>query len=64
MDAQEMWRYCGLARKVSGEYQAWAFGDDPDTLAELVLQGIKTATASAYPSYIESHKIRLKIFII
>lgn len=51
MDAQEMWRYCGLARKVSGEYQAWAFGDDPDTLAELVLQGIKTATASAYPFY-------------
>lgn len=51
MTAQEMWKYCGLARKVSGEYQAWAFGDDPDTLAELVLQGIKTATASAYPFY-------------
>lgn len=51
MNAQEMWKNCTLARKVSGEYQSWAFGDDPDTLAELVLRGIKTATASAYPFY-------------
>lgn len=51
MKAQEMWKYFCLARKAFGEYQTWAFGDDPDALAELVLQGIKTATASAYPLY-------------
>jgi len=51
MTAQEMWRNFCRAEKVSGEYQAWAYGDDPDTLAELTLQGIKTATASAYPIY-------------
>lgn len=51
MTAQEMWRSFCLAEKVSGEYQAWAYGDDPDTLAELTLEGKKTATASAYPAY-------------
>ena len=47
MTAQEMWNASGLA----GEYDAWAFGDDPDMLAELVRTGIKTATASACPLY-------------
>ena len=47
MTAQEMWNASGLA----GEYDAWAFGDDPDTLAKLVRTGVKTATASAYPLY-------------
>lgn len=51
MTAQEMWRSFCLAEKVSGEYQAWTYGDDPDTLAELTLEGKKTATASAYPTY-------------
>lgn len=32
-------------------YQAWAFGADPDGLAELVVRGVKTATSSAYPVY-------------
>ena len=32
-------------------YEAWAFGDDPDSLADLVLKGIKTATASGYDLY-------------
>ena len=32
-------------------YEAWAFGGDPDKLAALVLDGVKTATASAYPMY-------------
>lgn len=27
---------------------AWQFGDEPDTLAQLVVDGIKTATCSAY----------------
>lgn len=51
MTAQEMWKSFCLAENVSGEYQAWAYGDDPDTLAELTLEGRKTATASAYPIY-------------
>lgn len=36
------------------EYEAWAFGDSPemaDELANLVLEGIKTATASNYQLY-------------
>ena len=47
MTAQEMWNASGI----QDEYEAWAFGDDPDTLAELVRTGVKTATASAYPFY-------------
>ena len=47
MTAQEMWRASGIR----AEYEAWAFGDDPDTLAELVRTGVKTATASAYSFY-------------
>ena len=47
MTAQEMWKASGI----EAEYEAWAFGDDPDTLAELVRTGVKTATASAYPFY-------------
>ena len=47
MTAQEMWKASGI----DAEYEAWAFGDDPDTLAELVRTGVKTATASAYPLY-------------
>lgn len=51
MDAEEMWgRYCEKTG-VHAEYDAWAFGGEPDELAELVLNGIKTATASAYPLY-------------
>ena len=47
MNAQEMW----LASGLTGAYEAWAFGDDADALADLVRRGIKTATASAYPLY-------------
>ena len=47
MNAQEMWQASGL----TGAYEAWAFGDDADILADLVRRGIKTATASAYPLY-------------
>lgn len=42
MTAKEMWEKSGL----SGDYEAWQFGDDPDKLAELVKEGIKTATSS------------------
>jgi uncharacterized protein YhfF len=47
MKSEEMWKKSGL----DGEYDAWAFGDDPDGLAELVKKGIKTATCSAYIFY-------------
>ena len=47
MTVQEMWKASGI----EADYEAWAFGDDPDTLAELVRTGVKTATASAYPFY-------------
>ena len=51
MNATEMWeRYCEKSG-VHADYEAWAFGGAPDELAELVQNGIKTATASAYPLY-------------
>ena len=46
MNAQEMWENFSRKEQIVGSYAAWAFGDDPDELAELTLQGIKTATAS------------------
>ncbi|MGM9550247.1 MAG: ASCH domain-containing protein [Faecousia sp.] len=51
MNAQEMWNRCCEKEKITGHYEAWQFGGAPDELAELVLNGIKTATASAYPLY-------------
>lgn len=51
MTAEQMWQAFSEKSGISAEYDAWAFGDDPDTLAELVLQGIKTATCSALPFY-------------
>ena len=52
MTAEEMWERCFGNSEHSGEaYEAWAFGDDADKLAELVVQGIKTATSSAYELY-------------
>ena len=47
MTAAEMWKQSGLA----GEYDAWAFGEAADKLADLVKAGIKTATCSAYDLY-------------
>lgn len=47
MRAEELWKKSGLA----GTYEAWAFGEAPDKLADLVVQGIKTATCSAYDLY-------------
>ena len=51
MDAQEMWEAYSQKENIDAPYEAWAFGDGADDLAELVLKGIKTATASAYPLY-------------
>lgn len=43
MKPEELWQASGL----QGEYEAWAFGEAPDQLAELVIRGVKTATCSA-----------------
>lgn len=43
-----MWERCFGS---SGGCDAWAFGEKADELAELVVQGIKTATSSAYALY-------------
>ena len=51
MTAQEMWELYSQKDHISAPYDAWAFGDDSDTLADLVLRGIKTATASAGTLY-------------
>lgn len=52
MTAEQMWTEFTTERGISGtDYDAWAFGGDPDNLARLVLAGIKTATSSAFPSY-------------
>ena len=47
MTAEELWKRSGL----SGTYEAWQFGGAPDKLAQLVKDGIKTATCSAYDLY-------------
>ena len=51
MTAQELWNQYAREFNVEAEYEAWAFGDDTDGLARLVLAGIKTGTSSAYPIY-------------
>ena len=53
MTAKEMWdAHIKLHPEAADtEYEAWAYGDAPDELARLTVEGIKTATASAYPVY-------------
>ncbi|KXT84465.1 hypothetical protein STRDD11_00965 [Streptococcus sp. DD11] len=52
MTPQEMWQiYKKLNPSIGDQMDAWAFGAEPDQLAELVLRGQKTATASAYELY-------------
>lgn len=48
-----MWRAFAAAKGLPEDtpYEAWAFGGNPDKLAKLALDGVKTATASAYPLY-------------
>ena len=47
MTAEELWRKSGL----NGEYESWSFDDASDKLADLVRNGVKTATCSAYDLY-------------
>ena len=52
MTSQEMWNaYKQINPSIGDEIDAWAFGVDADFLADLVLRGEKTATASAYDLY-------------
>ena len=51
MNAQEMWNLYSTKENITADYEAWAFGDDPDTLADLVLKGIKTGTSSLHLWY-------------
>ena len=52
MTPQEMWNsYKQINPSIGDEIDAWAFGVEPDLLADLVLKGEKKATASAYDLY-------------
>lgn len=52
MTAEELWQaYQKINPSIGDEIDAWAFGVQPDLLAQLVLEGTKTATASAYDLY-------------
>ena len=52
MTPQEMWNiYKQINPSIGDEIDAWAFGGEADLLADLVLKGEKTATASAYDLY-------------
>lgn len=52
MKAEEMWDNYSRDNDVSNKiYEAWSFGSESDKLAELVLQGVKTATSSLYALY-------------
>ena len=56
MTEKEMWNEYIKVNNKAKSYEAWSFGgntpENQDLLAELVLKGIKTATASAYPCYV------------
>ena len=52
MKPEDMWEsYCKNNHLSNEAYEAWAFGVEPDKLAELVIQGVKTATSSLYVLY-------------
>ena len=52
MTPQEMWNdYKKINPYIGDEIDAWAFGVEADLLADLVLKGEKTATASVYDLY-------------
>lgn len=52
MTHQDMWAAYRAVNPAAGDdYEAWAYGSDPDGLAELTRAGVKTATSSAGPLY-------------
>ena len=50
MNAEEMWQ-AFPDKKADDTYLAWQYGCAQDKMAQLTLQGTKTATASSYPVY-------------
>ncbi len=55
MNAKEMWE-AFPDKKDTDTYQAWQYGCAQDKLASLTIQGIKTATASAYLVFIAENE--------
>ena len=52
MTADAMWQAFLREKNLPNcEFDAWAFGEQADLLGQLVRNGVKTATASAYPLY-------------
>lgn len=52
MKGKELWDLFTKENNIDeNNYEAWAFGVEADVLANLVVTGEKTATASAYPLY-------------
>ena len=54
MNAEQMWNAFVevYPEEANAEYDAWCYGSEAaDELAQLTADGIKTATASAYPLY-------------
>lgn len=52
MTPEQLWNeYKNINPTIGDEIDAWAFGVEADQLADLVLKGEKTATASAYDLY-------------
>ena len=55
MNAQELWnKYKKINPSIGDDIDAWQFGVEADLLAQLVLEGTKTATASAYDVVLDS----------
>ena len=53
MTPQELWnKYKQINPNIGDDIDAWAFGAEPDRLAQLVLEGTKTATASSYDEHL------------
>ena len=63
MTPQEMWNaYKKINPSIGDAIDAWAFGVEADLLADLVLKGEKSATASAYDLYaLEAEPLPVKI---
>ena len=53
MTAEELWARYRRDNQLTDAVceEAWAFGSEPDKLAELVVRGVKTATSSLYALY-------------
>lgn len=49
--ANEYWEAYWKGQEIPESVTAWQFGDNPDYLAQLVVDGIKTATCSGYIFY-------------